>query len=487
MAPRLKDPDRNKLIAGPYHPPRTRAGRFLACELRGKVQVRDFSDAPIPWPMGSDKPVRPTIIVCGDLVRALRVESLTAVSYHWGVCHSVVSKWRTALGVERMNSGTTRLLRWAVSDAMTPAVRRKLSAAAKGRKVLRTPEERERWLKRLRAGWTPRVRTRAAERMRRCMLRIKGRLGPVPNAWKPEEDRLLGTRPDREVAKLVGRSQFGVAQRRERLGIRSFYQQRSLASWTAEEDELLRSKADKTIAKLLRRSVRSVRARRRLKGIRRAAPHYRPWTPEEDKLLGTMPDAEVGRRVGRSATAATARRFDLGISLSQPVFRPWTAAEEKLLGTQPDSAVAELIHRSTEAVQVRRRALSIPGPGPSGHVSPWTLEEEALLGRKPDREVARLTGRTLTAVQGRRNQKKIAPVAARTKPFTDAELALLGTKSDVELAQMFLRCATTVSKKRRSLKIPAFPRPGKFVPSSLQVDNLPKAPPKPGQQEMALI
>src|SRR5436190_22633981 len=110
----LKDPQRNKLIGGPYHPPPTRPGRFLACEMRGKVKVHDFSDAPIPWPIGSDKGVRPTIIVCGDLVRAVRTESLTAICYHWGVCHSTVSNWRKTLGVEPMNPGTTRLLRWAI-------------------------------------------------------------------------------------------------------------------------------------------------------------------------------------------------------------------------------------------------------------------------------------------------------------------------------------------------------------------------------------
>lgn len=37
--------------------------------------------------------------------------------------------------------------------------------------------------------------------------------------WTPEEDKLLGTMPDREVAALVGRSKACVWERRERLGI----------------------------------------------------------------------------------------------------------------------------------------------------------------------------------------------------------------------------------------------------------------------------
>src|SRR5262245_37967375 len=38
------DSEEIKLLFSPYHPPRTRRGKFLVCERRGKVRVGDYSD-----------------------------------------------------------------------------------------------------------------------------------------------------------------------------------------------------------------------------------------------------------------------------------------------------------------------------------------------------------------------------------------------------------------------------------------------------------
>src|ERR1019366_867348 len=93
--------DRVKLLLGPYLPPRTRPGRSLACHLRGKVTVRSISDAPIQWPCTWRHAIdhRPSIILCGDVVRAVCTESAAAIMYHWGVGHSTLATWRRALGV----------------------------------------------------------------------------------------------------------------------------------------------------------------------------------------------------------------------------------------------------------------------------------------------------------------------------------------------------------------------------------------------------
>jgi hypothetical protein len=94
-----------------------------------------------------------------------------------------------------------------------------------------------------------------------------GILGPV---WEREENALLGTMPDKEVAKRVGRSATAVHAHRRSLGIRSYYKRK---------------------------------------------PQSEPvkWTPAKDKLLGTMPDSKVARRLGCSPMAVFYRRRKLRI------------------------------------------------------------------------------------------------------------------------------------------------------------------------------
>ena len=63
---------------------------------------------------------RPSLIVCGELVRAVKQESVAAVAHHWGVCETTVWKWRIALGVGRMTEGTTQLYRDLVPSRLPP-------------------------------------------------------------------------------------------------------------------------------------------------------------------------------------------------------------------------------------------------------------------------------------------------------------------------------------------------------------------------------
>src|SRR5436853_3546745 len=94
----MNDTDRLKLLYGPYRPPRCRLGKKLFCEIRGWVEVRRISDARIPWPQtiaGRNK----ALILCGDLVKAIRRESGIAVAHWWGVSDQTVLVWRKTLGV----------------------------------------------------------------------------------------------------------------------------------------------------------------------------------------------------------------------------------------------------------------------------------------------------------------------------------------------------------------------------------------------------
>jgi len=137
------------LLHGPYGSPRVSVGDWISCEIRGLVQVKAFTNGPIPQPIkrGQGR----AIIVCGDLVRALQVESASAVAHWWGVSAHRVSIWRAALGIDRGTEGTRALLaqngnmeiaKYAaagVSASLVPESRRKRdlahAATMKGRPV----------------------------------------------------------------------------------------------------------------------------------------------------------------------------------------------------------------------------------------------------------------------------------------------------------------------------------------------------------------
>jgi hypothetical protein len=104
--------------------------------------------------------------------------------------------------------------------------------------------------------------------------------------WAPEENALLGTIPDKRLARRLKRSYDAVAARRLRQGIPSCNPKRKL--WRPEDDQILGTRPDGQIALLLRRTVLSIRNRRRKLGVRaKRARFFEPWTIAEDRLLGT--------------------------------------------------------------------------------------------------------------------------------------------------------------------------------------------------------
>ncbi len=130
----MNDSDRFRLLYGPYVPPKCRLGDKLACEYRGReVRFLCLTDAPIQWPSavarGSMSP-----ILCGDLIRAVRLESEIAVAHHWGVSRQTVFKWRRALGVPAMNEGSTRLYSAYVPEKLTSEAR------AMSKEAMKSPE-----------------------------------------------------------------------------------------------------------------------------------------------------------------------------------------------------------------------------------------------------------------------------------------------------------------------------------------------------------
>jgi hypothetical protein len=188
-----------RLLGGPYVPPLIAIGGWLKCELRGELQVGGYTNALIPWPVAVGHAQQR--IVCGDLVRALKTESLAAVSFHFGICHSLVSEYRHRLGIERFTPGSMRLFRRTIDLARTAEARAKISRHHEGRGDAMTPEAREKLREIQRRPKSEKWKQKMGERWRRRFT-LLGR----PARWTEDELNLIGTRPDREVAKLLNRS-----------------------------------------------------------------------------------------------------------------------------------------------------------------------------------------------------------------------------------------------------------------------------------------
>jgi hypothetical protein len=192
--------ERVRFVGGPYAPPLVPIGGTLKCELRGDLRVAGYSNALIPWPVAaSNNPKQ--LIVCGDLIRALRTESVAAVKFHFGVSRSLIWEYRQQLGIERLNPGSLRLFWRTVDHARSEEARAKMSQSREGRKDTMTPEAREQLREIQKRPKTEAWKERMAERLQR-RYRFSGR----PRPWTEEELSLIGTRPDREVAKLLNRS-----------------------------------------------------------------------------------------------------------------------------------------------------------------------------------------------------------------------------------------------------------------------------------------
>jgi hypothetical protein len=82
-------------LHGRYRTPRFRVGAKVTCEVRGELRIFGVTDAPIRWPVGAGaRGGAKSLIVCGDLVRAVRRESVYALCHWFGVNYQTVTKWR---------------------------------------------------------------------------------------------------------------------------------------------------------------------------------------------------------------------------------------------------------------------------------------------------------------------------------------------------------------------------------------------------------
>ena len=129
---------------------------------------------------------------------------------------------------------------------------------------------------------------------------------------------MLGLRPDAQVAMLLGIGVDAVRHRRHQLRISLPGRERTFAApkpWRAEDDALLGTVSDQEVARRLGRTTSCVKARRVRLGI---ASSYRRRPPAEDGELGNVPDETPAQRLRRTVKAVQARREQLGIPVPKP-------------------------------------------------------------------------------------------------------------------------------------------------------------------------
>ncbi len=193
-------------LLGTYTPPPVNVGDVVRCRYRrARCRVTSWTDAPIPWPRCNQLGIRggSGLWVNDDLVRAIRAESAEALMYHFGVGSKAVWNWRRAFvpGEGKVRTAGDRNVQQRRSEAGNAALRGK--------------------------EWTDEERDARAKRAKRLGLRPPNRWATT--GWTADQDALLGTMPDADVATLVGRTPGAVRSRRTGKQIPTFQDRRRVA------------------------------------------------------------------------------------------------------------------------------------------------------------------------------------------------------------------------------------------------------------------
>ena len=241
--------------------------------------------------------------------------------------------------------------------------------------------------------------------------------------WTHEDEKLLGTRPDTDIALLIGATLKAVRHRRLALGIALCPQQREAVrrdrakhprirrqggrggTWIATEEQLLGTMSDEDLARQIGRTRFSVQARRIHLKIDKFDPKLRQWKPTDDVLLGTLSDRSLAKKLGITYSAVAHRRRRLGIPVRFANRIPWAPENDTLLGTCADTELAARFNCSVASICMRRQKLGIP----NFCRHRWVPEHHRLLGLRPDSEVAQELGCSEAAVKGRRQMLRIKP------------------------------------------------------------------------------
>lgn len=218
-----------RLYFGPYSTPRYRIGQAVHCERFGDVVIVGTSNGRIAWPLGRRRGSggRASLVLYGDLAKAVTRETREAVCFWWGCSGAAANAMRKALDVPRVTAGWSNRNREIEQMPAVKAGRRKAWAKA------RDPERRRK-IAEARAG-KPRSAELAAT-MRRHMLgrrlpestRAKmsdahRKRGTRPSwlnpEWSAHEDEFVRTLPAQAAAARTGRTLAAVYSRRNVLQV----------------------------------------------------------------------------------------------------------------------------------------------------------------------------------------------------------------------------------------------------------------------------
>lgn len=223
---------------------------------------------------------------------------------------------------------------------------------------------------------------------------------PLEHAWTSEEEALLGTMSDGDVARQLQVPAGQVMWRRRRLGIPA-YQRTATIRWTPQRVARLGQEPDHALAREWRCSQVSVREKRESLGIDPPASNGRLWSDDELALLGQMLDTEVSKKLGISLALVRNKRKELGIAAKKSYGRyEWNDRDLKRMGTVPDAELALELNLSHQFIAAKRRELGIE------HFRrrkvDWTPELLAELGTRSDGQIARELGVVPTLVRFKR-------------------------------------------------------------------------------------
>jgi hypothetical protein len=219
---------RVKLLFGPYSAPPVRPGHLVQCAIRGEVEVVGMSAGPITWPIGRNLPRgrQRFLILTGDLVEAVRRESVAALCHWWGVGEQTVWRWRKALGVGAITEGTSRLKAEAIEphkEALQAAARPSLSSPQRREKIAASKRGKSRPPGSAKATGKGHLGKRHSEETRRKMSEAHRRRGSggadTGRPWTEAEDELVRTLTSQEAAERTGRPIKAIWSRRQKLRV----------------------------------------------------------------------------------------------------------------------------------------------------------------------------------------------------------------------------------------------------------------------------
>jgi hypothetical protein len=84
----------------PYRTPACAVGDRLVCRFAGEQVVAGITSAPIPWPFFWGPQFRRTLFVFGDLERALKYETTSAIVQEFEAQRWSVIRWRRVLAIK---------------------------------------------------------------------------------------------------------------------------------------------------------------------------------------------------------------------------------------------------------------------------------------------------------------------------------------------------------------------------------------------------